>query len=89
VGASPRGAGASDVQNVHLAVGDVEGGLVIGERACQPTRSGREGSGRQILGPDGSRRDGPDPPQSAVDPGVTVNGARGLGARLIFGLKTY
>jgi probable HAF family extracellular repeat protein len=31
----------------------------------------------------------PNPPQSAVDPGVTVNGARALGVRFIFGLKTY
>jgi uncharacterized membrane protein len=31
----------------------------------------------------------PNPPQSTVDPGVTVNGARTLGAHLSGGLKTY
>jgi probable HAF family extracellular repeat protein len=31
----------------------------------------------------------PSPLQSVVDPGVTVNDARALGSRLVFGLKTY
>jgi hypothetical protein len=31
----------------------------------------------------------PSPPQGVVDPGVTVNGLRAPGSRLVFGLKTY